>query len=146
MGIKFTFKQTNLKKWPLQKSKQFKVSSTKSGIPTMLTSQALSIRKRPRNSSKTPLVTSDPVTNSPKRPSMRSSKLSTRTTQEPSRRPRWLSSSSNSLMETEQAKADFRKNQEREARIGSETSNSSGWVMLAPHEFVPLTNIRALSY
>merc|ERR1711935_479385 len=109
MGIKFIFKQTNLKKWPLQKSKQSKVSSTKSGILTMLTSQALSIRKRPRNSCKIPLVTSDPVTNSPKRPSMRSSEPSTRTTPEPSRKPRWLSSSSNFLVETEQLRADPRK-------------------------------------
>merc|ERR1712086_184293 len=97
----FKFKQTNLRQWPLQKNKLSKVSSTKSGTLMMLISQELSIKKRPRSSFKTPSVTSDPVTNSPKKLSMKSSALSIRTTPVPSRKTRWLFSSSNSSEETE---------------------------------------------
>merc|ERR1712086_296886 len=97
----FKFKQTNLRQWPLQKNKLSKVSSTKSGTLMMLISQELSIKKRPRSSFKTPSVTSDPVTNSPKKLSMKSSALSIRITPVPSRRARWLFSSSNSSEETD---------------------------------------------
>ena len=77
------------------------MSLTKSGIHMMLISQVPSIRKRPRSSFKIPSVTSDPVTSSPKKLSMRFSVLSIRITPVPSRKPRWSFSSSNSSEETE---------------------------------------------
>merc|ERR1711998_678120 len=104
---------------PLQKNKLSKVSSTKSGILMTLTNLALSIRKKLRNSFKTPSVTSDQVMSSPKRPSMRFSKPSTRTTQEQLRKPRWLSSSSNSLEETERSAGLAQKAQAIETRLGA---------------------------
>merc|ERR1712127_141680 len=88
-------------KWPLQKNKLSKVSSTKFGRLMMSTNQEHSIKKRPRNSFKIPLVTSDPVMNSLMRLSMRSSPPSIRITPVPLRRTRWSSSSNNSSEETE---------------------------------------------
>merc|ERR1711957_850516 len=98
MGIsnQFFFKQR-----PLQKNKLSKVSSTKSGRLMTSTSPVLSIKKRPRNSFKIPSETSDPVTNSLMKPSMRSSPPSIRITQVPSKRTKWSFSSSNSSEETE---------------------------------------------
>merc|ERR1719263_2114803 len=60
-----------------------------------------STNKRPRSSSKTPLVTSDQVMNSLMKPSMRSSLPSIRMDLEPSRNPKWLFSSSNSSVDHE---------------------------------------------
>merc|ERR1711998_333268 len=90
-----------LSQWQLQKNKLSKVSSTKFGRPMTSTRAELSTRKRPRNSFRTPSVTSDLVMNSPMRPSTRYSPLSTRITPEPLRRAKWSSSSSNFLVETE---------------------------------------------
>merc|ERR1712060_58754 len=90
--------------WPLQKNKLSKVSSTKFGRLMMLTNQVPSIKKRPRNSFKIPSATSDPVMNSPMKLSMRFSQPSTKTTQEPSKRTRWSSSSNNSSEEIEHDK------------------------------------------
>jgi hypothetical protein len=67
-------------------------------IEMIVISQELSIKKRPKSSFK---ISSDPVTNSPKKLSMKSSALSIRITPVPSRRMRWLFSSSNSSEETE---------------------------------------------
>merc|ERR1712227_9600 len=92
--------------WPLQKNKLSKVSLTKSGRPTMLTSPVPSTRKKPRNSYRTPLETSDQEMSSPMRLSMRSSPPSTRTDQVPLRRTKWLYSSSNSSVETERVLKD----------------------------------------
>merc|ERR1711935_1088668 len=83
-----------LRKWPPPKNKLSKASSTKSGRLMMLIRVENSIRKRPRNSSRTPTVTSDPEMNSPAKPSMR-------TTPELLRSPRWLSSSSNSSVDND---------------------------------------------
>ena len=118
--------------WPLTENKQSKVLFTKSGTLMMLTNQAPSTRKRLRNSCKILLETSDPVTNSHKKPSMRSSRPSTRITQELSRKPRWLSSSSNSLVETEQPAGLTLKAQGRETRIGPEADIGQvhGWCWL----------------
>merc|ERR1712227_633865 len=80
----------------LLKNKPFKVLSTKSGIHMMLTRAVPSTKKRPRSSFKTLLVTSDPVMSSQMKHSMRYLLPSIRMDQEPSRNPRWLSSSSNS--------------------------------------------------
>merc|ERR1712153_164116 len=90
-----------LRKWPPPKNKLSKASSTKSGRLMMLIRVENSIRKRPRNSSRTPSVTSDPEMNSPAKPSMRSSPPSIRTTPELLRSPRWLSSSSNSSVDND---------------------------------------------
>merc|ERR1712166_893871 len=76
-------------KWPLQKNKLSKVLSTKFGRLMMSTNQELSIKKRPRNSFKILLVTSDPVMNS-------LPQLSIRITPVPSKRTRWSCSSNNS--------------------------------------------------
>merc|ERR1712178_488916 len=88
-------------KWPLQKNKLSKVSSTKFGRPTMSIRAESSTRKRPRNSFRTPLATSDPVMSSPMKLSMRSSLPSTKTDLAPSRNQRWSSSSSSFLVATE---------------------------------------------
>merc|ERR1712086_287582 len=118
----FKFKQTNLRQWPLQKNKLSKVSSTKSGTLMMSISQVLLIKKRPRSSSKIPSVTSDPVTNSPKKLSMKSSELSIRITPVPSRRTRWLFSSSNSSVETELVEGIFNEPTRRFATLASATN------------------------
>merc|ERR1712195_398804 len=100
MGILFLTK--NYLQWPLQKNRLSKVSSTKFGRLMMSTNQVLLTKKRPRNSFKIPLETSDPVMNSPTRLSMRSSPPSTRITPVPLRRTRWSSSPSNSSEDNEQ--------------------------------------------
>merc|ERR1712086_1169992 len=103
MGIQLLNSNQNLQvKWLLLKNKLSKVSLIRSGKPTMLIRVVSSTRKRPRNSSRTPSATSDPVTSSPTRLSMRSSLPSTRMAPVPSRSQRWSFSSSNSLVETEQ--------------------------------------------
>merc|ERR1712224_104616 len=104
MGINIYFLTNFFKQWQLQKNKLSKVLLTKFGRLTTSTNPVLSTKKRLRNSFKTLLVTSDPVMNSLMKLSMRSSPLSTRTTQEPLKRTRWLSSSSNFLVETEHEK------------------------------------------
>merc|ERR1711935_848791 len=81
-------------KWQLQKNKLSKVLLTRSGRPMMSTRVESSTRKRPRSSSRIPSVTSDPA--------MRSSLPSTRTALVPSRSQRWLFSSSNFSVATEQ--------------------------------------------
>merc|ERR1711976_481100 len=68
----------------------------KSGQLMMSTIVELLTRKRPRSSFKIPSETLDPEMSSLMRPSMRSSTHSTRTALEPSRKERWLFSSSNS--------------------------------------------------
>merc|ERR1712048_55327 len=88
-------------KWLLQKNKLSKVSLTKFGRPTTSTRVVSSIRMRPRSSFRTPSETSDPVTSSPTRHSMRSSPPSTKTTPEPSKNLKWSSSSSSFLVATE---------------------------------------------
>merc|ERR1711865_206637 len=93
--------QTFIKLCQLLKNKLSKVSSTKSGTPTMLIRLEPSIKKRLRNSCKIPLETLDPVMSSPKKLLMRCSPHSIRTTQEQSRSQRWLLLSSNSLEETD---------------------------------------------
>merc|ERR1711990_326868 len=90
-----------LSQWQLQKNKLSKVSSTKFGRPMMSTRVENSTRKRPKSSFKILLETSDPVTNSLMRLSMRSSLPSIRTTPVPSRKVRWLFSSNNSSVDNE---------------------------------------------
>merc|ERR1711957_677763 len=67
----------------------------------MLTRAVHSTSRKPRNSYKTLSVTSDQVMNSPMKLSMRSSPPSTKTDPVPLRSPRWLSSSSNFLVDHE---------------------------------------------
>merc|ERR1712167_486309 len=81
-------------------------SSTRSGRPMMSTRAVPSTRRRPRSSCRTPLVTLDQETSSLMKLSMWSSPHSTRTTPEPSRRTKWLSSSSNFLADNEHAHYD----------------------------------------
>merc|ERR1712166_484403 len=87
----------------LQKNKPSKASLTKSGTHMMSTRVVLSIKPKQRNSFKIPLVTSDPEMNSLMKHSMRSSLLSIRITLVPSKSPKWLSLSSNSLEDHEES-------------------------------------------
>merc|ERR1712086_745427 len=112
MGI-FIFKQFFQSKWLLQKNKLSKVLLTRFGTLMMPISPVLSTSKRLRNSFKIPLVTSDLVTSSVMKLSMRSSLPSTKTTPELLRKTRWSYSSSNSSEETEY-------------RVGDDAPNTAG--------------------
>merc|ERR1712021_191333 len=111
-------------KWQLQKNKLSKVLLTRSGRPMMSTRVESSTRKRPRSSSKIPSVTSDPVMSSLTRLSMRSSLPSTRTALVPSRSQRWLFSSSNFSVATEQHENQGGYNDDEHMRVLSGEHNS----------------------
>merc|ERR1711981_1235251 len=99
---KYLTKNKTFYTWPPLKNKLSKALSTKSG--KLMTSIRVepSTKKRPRSSFKTLSETSDPVMNSLMKLSMRYSAHSIRTTPVPSRKVRWLFSSSNSLVDNEQ--------------------------------------------